>query len=306
MIKVTLFRYRLTKKAINIQVLLIYTPSQNAILIKVMEKLKIYTNYHTHTKRCGHAGGTDEEYVLSAIKNGYKELGFSDHVFLPNFSQPNTRGEYYELQNYISSIEKLKEKYKDQIILYKGFECEGLYQYYDYYRNLLQTKTCDYLILGNHLSLEGTEGNYSVKSFFYNCDTNEKLEEYVESSIKSLETHLFKIFAHPDLFLGFVENLDEKIEEQCWQLINCAIKLDIPLELNMGGIRQDVVRLGKIERKKYPTDFFWNLVSKTNAKIILGVDAHGPRDFDDSIHFDNIRNFVKKHNLKLLDRIDIK
>ena len=38
----------------------------------------IKCNYHTHTKRCNHAVGEDEEYVLSAIENGYKVLGFAD------------------------------------------------------------------------------------------------------------------------------------------------------------------------------------------------------------------------------------
>ena len=38
------------------------------------------TNYHTHTTRCLHATGSDEEFVLSAIKGGYQELGFSDHT----------------------------------------------------------------------------------------------------------------------------------------------------------------------------------------------------------------------------------
>ena len=38
------------------------------------------TNYHTHTNRCMHATGSDEDYVLSAIKGGYQELGFSDHT----------------------------------------------------------------------------------------------------------------------------------------------------------------------------------------------------------------------------------
>ncbi len=37
-------------------------------------------NYHTHTSRCGHAGGSDEEYVQAAIKAGYQILGFSDHA----------------------------------------------------------------------------------------------------------------------------------------------------------------------------------------------------------------------------------
>ena len=37
---------------------------------------EIRNNYHTHTYRCGHAIGTDEEYVLAAIEKGFKENGF--------------------------------------------------------------------------------------------------------------------------------------------------------------------------------------------------------------------------------------
>ena len=40
----------------------------------------IKANYHTHTARCGHAIGTDEEYVQAAIQAGLKTLGFSDHA----------------------------------------------------------------------------------------------------------------------------------------------------------------------------------------------------------------------------------
>ena len=42
-------------------------------------------NYHTHTARCRHATGTEEEYVLAAIDRGLKILGFSDHT--PLFSR---------------------------------------------------------------------------------------------------------------------------------------------------------------------------------------------------------------------------
>jgi len=66
----------------------------------------VIRNYHTHTKRCGHAIGLDEEYVLSAISNGYVELGFSDHISHDNVEQN---------EEYIQSIQQLKEKYKDQI-----------------------------------------------------------------------------------------------------------------------------------------------------------------------------------------------
>ena len=30
------------------------------------------TNYHTHTARCGHAEGTEEEYILTALRCGFK------------------------------------------------------------------------------------------------------------------------------------------------------------------------------------------------------------------------------------------
>lgn len=40
-------------------------------------------NYHTHTSRCQHAAGTEEEYVEAAIEMGIKELGFSDHIPCP-------------------------------------------------------------------------------------------------------------------------------------------------------------------------------------------------------------------------------
>ena len=39
--------------------------------------------YHTHTARCHHATGEDEEYVRAAIDAGIKVLGFSDHAPMP-------------------------------------------------------------------------------------------------------------------------------------------------------------------------------------------------------------------------------
>ena len=64
----------------------------------------IKQNYHTHTSRCGHALGTDEEYVLEALGFGLTELGFSDHIFLPDRNQIGIRGDYSLLDDYIESI----------------------------------------------------------------------------------------------------------------------------------------------------------------------------------------------------------
>ena len=81
-------------------------------------------NYHTHTKRYGHASGKDEDYVLAAIKEGYDGLGFSDHVMLPNIISDSVRGRYEQKNEYLNSIKSLKDKYQNQIEIYVGFECE--------------------------------------------------------------------------------------------------------------------------------------------------------------------------------------
>ena len=55
----------------------IYEITEDSILVY---NTTMKTNYHTHTTRCMHAVGSDEEYVLSAIKGGFQILGFSDHT----------------------------------------------------------------------------------------------------------------------------------------------------------------------------------------------------------------------------------
>ena len=84
------------------------------IFYKIITMLK--ANYHTHTKRCGHAIGEDEEYVLEAIGKGFRTLGFSDHAMFPTFSEPHVRGDYQQcFDDYISSINALRKKYSQKI-----------------------------------------------------------------------------------------------------------------------------------------------------------------------------------------------
>ena len=79
----------------------------------------IKTNWHTHTTRCGHAVGTDEEYVKAAIKAGLHTLGFSDHApYREPF--PPERMNYEQLDEYKQSILDLKQKYAGQIDIHLG------------------------------------------------------------------------------------------------------------------------------------------------------------------------------------------
>ena len=93
-------------------------------------------NYHTHTFRCMHAVGEDEEYVLRAIEAGYKEIGFSDHSPWPYKSDfvSGMRMPVDEMEDYICSIRRLREKYADKISVKIGFECEFFREYIPWLR----------------------------------------------------------------------------------------------------------------------------------------------------------------------------
>ena len=75
-------------------------------------------NLHTHTARCGHAAGTDEEYVKAALEGGFVTLGFSDHVPWPyasGYSHPRVRMEVNTIPDYLDSVRGLGERYRGQI-----------------------------------------------------------------------------------------------------------------------------------------------------------------------------------------------
>jgi histidinol phosphatase-like PHP family hydrolase len=107
-------------------------------------------NLHTHTYRCRHAKGTDEEYVLAAIDAGYDKLGFADHTPFPyeNGFFNDDKMLVEELPDYIDSVLTLKEKYRGQIEILLGLECEAVPEFFPFLKEMKQKM--DYLILGSH------------------------------------------------------------------------------------------------------------------------------------------------------------
>jgi len=60
-------------------------------------------NFHTHTWRCNHAGGTERQYVEKALEAGLWILGFSDHApyVFPRGYHSNFRMTLEQLPGYV-------------------------------------------------------------------------------------------------------------------------------------------------------------------------------------------------------------
>jgi len=234
---------------------------------------KIDYNYHSHSYRCGHAVGEDEEYIKTAIEAGFKEYGVSDHIILPNIIHHNMRGTYDQLEDYLKSFYKLKEKYKDKINVKVGFEAEYMDQYKDYYKSLLDSHKIEYLILGQHCYYKDNKVNWYIA-----MDSAKGIKEYTDHLIKGIESGLFTYVAHPDMFCIFYDTWDELAISCSKRIIEASIKHNCPLEINLCKVR--ATKYGYIEREYasiYPFVPFWKLVSKYNAHIVVGIDTHNPK-----------------------------
>lgn len=258
-------------------------------------------NYHTHTKRCGHATGSDEDYITSAIGNQISILGFSDHIMLPGFSEPKIRGEYSLLDDYLDSISELKDKYKEKIDILTGFEAESFPLYFRYYKQLLDQNMIDYLILGNHNIMDD---NKKLIWDFKKIDSASRLYKYRDLAIDALQTGMFSIFAHPDYFMWSIKEFDSDCKKVSKDLIDACIKYDIPLEVNVGGIRNGKEQIGKSFRYGYPSIEFFKIAAKKKAKCILGIDAHNPSNLLNNQSIYLAFEFASKLNLNLIDICD--
>ena len=114
------------------------------------------TNYHTHTKRCMHAEGTEADYVKAALDAGLDVLGFSDHGPFPD-NRFDSRMPYADLDEYLACMDALRPTVPFPIL--KGLEIEYCPDSRDYYSFLLKEKKLDYLLLGQHYYQED-DGSY--------------------------------------------------------------------------------------------------------------------------------------------------
>lgn len=234
----------------------------------------LLNNYHTHTARCGHATGKDEDYVIEAIKAGYQTLGFSDHFMFPEIERN------YE---YFSSIRKLKEKYKDQIDIKIALECEYIDKYIPLYKKFKEDGDVDYLIFGNHGFLkENGNTRADLISFIHPYDDVSYFDIYLDLLQKALDSNLFKYICHPDCFLKGYGKWDENTIEMAHKIGKLLQGKNIYAELSCSGIRsRKRIEFQNEMVPAYPFKAFFEILKEYDLKFVIGLDAHSEKQLDD-------------------------
>ena len=256
----------------------------------------IKTNWHTHTARCGHAYGTDEEYVQAAIRGGLKTLGFSDHAAYTT-PYPPERMDIEQVPEYIASIRSLKEKYKNQISIHLGMEVE-------YYPSQWETltycrKEMDYLILGQHQLELGAGSVYGIRD-------PQRLKRYVDALEGACYHGLCDYIAHPDVVLYSYPVLDGSVREAARRIADISLKYDMPLELNCGsGVRYGKQHYSDGDRYAYPVRIFFEEFARRHCPIVIGLDIHNPQLFLEERDLNRALSVIEGLDCNIIEDYDI-
>ena len=248
-------------------------------------------NLHTHTKRCGHASGEDEEYVLAAIKAGIKVLGFSDHApfLFPDGSEQNYRIPTSDAEGYINSIKALREKYANRIDIRIGFELEYYPEHFPAMLSYAKELGAEYLILGQH------QINYGKVSSYRITDSAEWFSEQVSCTLLGMRSGAFTYVAHPDIMM--LTGADDVYDSEMRKIARESRELGIPLEINLLGIR---------EGRSYPSEKFWRIAGEEASPVTIGIDAHTPSAILNSEAVIRAKSMIEKFDLNYIGQAKIK
>ena len=250
---------------------------------------KFTESLHTHTFRCGHASGTEREYIENAIAAGFDTLGFSDHapyVFRDGYySGFRMRPELQE--DYVTTLLALREEYKGKIDIKIGYEAEYYPEFFEDFLKLITRYPVDYLIMGQHFIENEMTGKYSGVS----SDDEGYLKQYVDQVIEGMKTGVYTYVAHPDL-MNYTGS-DEIYAKHYSRLIENAKEMNIPLEINLLGVR---------DHRAYPHEKFFKLCGEIGAEVCIGSDAHEAAVTADIPSFNIAQDMIEKYGLKWNER----
>jgi len=249
-------------------------------------------NFHTHTYRCRHASGTEEEYILRAIENGIEHMGFSDHIpqIFPDGYESAYRVPMADIAAYFADISALRDKYADKIDIKIGFETEYYPSHFDKMVRTAYKAGCEYLILGQHFIHEehrpdGTAGQHSS----VRTENPEDIREYADCVTAAIESGLISYVAHPDLMR--YEGPADAYRREVLRICEASKKHDVPLEINFLGIR---------DKRFYPHNEFWEIAGEIQCPVTYGFDAHDVNSAYDGESLPKAEELTARYNLNYI------
>lgn len=242
-------------------------------------------NLHTHSN-FSDGKANAEDVVIEAVNQGLKVLGFSDHSPVPfenTFAIKNDN-----VNNYITTIKSLKEKYQDKIDIYCSMEMDFIPGIIKDFKKTKEELGLDYMIgsvhlVGNNIEklwfIDGSKvetydeglNNYfngdikkGVKTFFY------QYNEMIETEVFDIVGHLDKIKMH-NRNRYFLEE-DKWYRDLLMETLTLIKEKSLIVEVNTRGIYK------KRSTDFYPSAWILPIMRELNIPVVISSDAHLPNE----------------------------
>lgn len=240
--------------------------------------------FHTHSFFCDGIM-TPEDYVLSAIAKGFAAIGFSSHA--PVLFETCWTMKPDRLQEYISTVLKLKEQYRGRIQVYLGLETDFYPGSVDYrsYPGLDYTIGSVHFIYHaagqRYMALDGTSEEFTqTRDVVFKGEVRALIEKYYHLLAEMLRQQPPSILGHLDILKKNNAGSRFFIETEDWyrkaveEALDAAAKQQVIVEVNTGGIARGYTD------EMYPSDWILSCMRERNIPIVLNSDAHHPELID--------------------------
>ncbi|MFC0270315.1 histidinol-phosphatase HisJ [Metabacillus herbersteinensis] len=248
---------------------------------------------HIHTPFCPHGtGDTLEKYVEKAIEENFHEITFTEHAPLPKgFVDPtplrDSSMSLEKLADYFQSIERLKEKYQNRIIINIGLEVDFIRGYEDEITGFLNqygSFLTDSILSVHFIKLDDQYFciDYDEVTFgemVKRVGSLEKLHRlYYEAVLTSVNTDLGKYkpkrIGHLTLAHKFQKLFPVHFDfsNSIQTILQAIVREEMQIDYNVAGLRKEFCG------ETYPQNWIAHLAIQKKIPLVYGSDAHSARD----------------------------
>ena len=252
--------------------------------------MKQNSNFHSHCTFCD-GRSHPENFVQFAVANRFRAYGFTSHSPLPFETFWNMSK--VDMPDYLTEINRLKNKYAVEIELYLGLEIDYLDKTYNAAIPYFQSLQLDYcissihflplsplLIESNTVCIDGsyTEFEEGLNEHF-DGNIRRMTEFYFESSMQMVETGGFDMVGHIDkIYMNGSKHPDFDIIADWYQkpflhLLDFVAEKDMIVEINCKNKTQ--------KGQTFPHIASYKELKKRNIPVIVNSDCHEPHLVND-------------------------
>ncbi len=257
-------------------------------------KLLLNSDGHVHTRYCHHASGEMEEYVLSGIAAGLKEIVFLEHMEAGVHYFETTWLTESDFDIYFGEGKRLQKKYKDDIRVCLGVEVGYSKTHQEELLERLNKRHWDRIGVSYHF-MPHPQGAYhlnlvsrkekNIRSI-ERIGCRQVLDDYFTTLTEAVTVLPGTVLCHLDAALRFQPgiSLGKDHRNAIRKLLEAVKAKGMALEINTSGFA--------IRGAPFPAPFILKEAMALDIPLQPGSDAHKPDDV--GRYFDRLEGYLQQ------------